>query len=118
MSGVRDLVYSVAKAELTQGEHAKEIGNIGQTRVCVRRACGMAIEHWLQYNPNKNWGSSAISMLTQLQKDDTIPKEIPDAAERLTIKVGQNFETGIEDDPLKDGETIIEYYLDPKRLNK
>jgi hypothetical protein len=118
MNGVRDLVYSVAQAELKQGEHAKEIGNLGQTRVCVRRACGMAIEHWLEFHPNRNYGASAITMLTKLQEDHTIPKEIRDAAARLTKKVDQNFETGIEEDPLKDGEMIIEYYLDPKNLKK
>lgn len=118
MSGVRDLVYSVAKAELKQGEHAKEIGNIGQTRVCVRRACGMAIEHWLEFHPNRNYGASAITMLTKLQEDSTIPKEIRDAAERLTKRVDQNFETGIEENPLKDGETIIEYFLDKKNFKE
>jgi len=118
MSGVRNLVYSVAKAELNQGEQAKEIGHIGQTRVCVRRACGMAIEHWLQFHPNRNYGASAITMLSKLQEDHTIPKEIRDAAERLTKKVDNNFETGVEEDPLKDGEMIIEYYLDPKNLKK
>jgi len=118
MSGVRDLVYSVAQAELKQGEQAKEIGNLGQTRVCVRRACGMAIEHWLEFHPDRNYGASAITMLTKLQEDHTIPKEIRNAAERLTKKVDQNFETGIEEDPLKDGEMIIEYYLDPKNLKK
>lgn len=114
MSGVRDLVYNVAKAELTQGEHAKEIGNKGQVRVCARRACGMAIEHWLQSHPNKNYGASAITMLTKLQEDHTIPKEIRDASERLTKKVNTNFETGLEEDPLKDGELIINYFLDAK----
>ena len=118
MNGVRDLVYSVAQAELKQGEHAKEIGNIGQTRVCVRRACGMAIEHWLEFHPNRNYGASAITMLAKLQEDHTIPKEIRDAAERLTKKVDSNFETGIEEDPLKDGEIIIEYYLNPEHLKK
>jgi hypothetical protein len=118
MSGVRDLVYSVAQAELKQGEQAKEIGNLGQTRVCVRRACGMAIEHWLEFHPNRNYGASAITMLAKLQEDHTIPKEIRDAAARLTKKVDNNFETGVEEDPLKDGEIIIEYYLDPQNLKK
>lgn len=118
MSALRDLVYNVAQAELKQGEHAKEIGNIGQTRVCVRRACGMAIEHWLEFHPNKNYGASAITMLNKLQEDHTIPKEIRNAAERLTKKVDNNFETGIGEDPLRDGELIIEYYLDPKHLKK
>jgi hypothetical protein len=118
MSALRDLVYNVAKAELIQGEHAKEIGNIGQTRVCVRRACGMAIEHWLESHPNRNYGASAITMLAKLQEDPTIPKDIRDAAQRLTKKVNNNFEIGIEEDPLKDGELIIEYFLDPKHLKK
>jgi hypothetical protein len=118
MSALRDLVYNVAKAELMQGEHAKEIGNIGQTRVCVRRACGMAIEHWLEFHPNRNYGASAITMLAKLQEDHTIPKDIRDAAERLTKKVDKSFEIGFEEDPLKDGEMIIEYFLNPKHLKK
>ncbi|MFZ1518228.1 MAG: hypothetical protein WAU11_05605 [Ignavibacteriaceae bacterium] len=118
MSGVRDLIYNVAKAELLQGEQAKEIGNIGQTRVCARRACGMAIEHWLEFHQHKNWGASAITMLTKLQEDHRMPKDIRDAAERLTKKVDNNFETGIEEDPLNDGKIIIEYFLDPKHLKK
>jgi hypothetical protein len=118
MSGVRDLVYTVANAELTQGAHAKEIGNIGQARVCARRACGMAIEHWLEFHPHKNWGASAITMLTKLQEDHRMPKEIRDAAERLTKRVDNNFETGIEEDPLNDGKIILEYFLDPKQLKK
>jgi hypothetical protein len=118
MTSNRDIVYTLTHREIRAGEDAKEIGNIGKARVCARRGCGMAIEHWLEFHPNRNYGASAITMLSKLQKDDTIPKEIRDAAERLTIKVGQNFETGIEDDPLKDGEIIIEYFLDPKRLNK
>ena len=117
MSGLRDLVYSLVKTELQAGEHAKEIGNIGQARVCARRACGMAIEHWLEFHPKKNYGANAITMLAKLQEDHTIPKYIRDAAERLTKKVDSNFETGVVEDPLKDGETIIEYFLDPINLN-
>jgi len=118
MSGIRDLIYSLAMAELKIGEQAKENGNVGQARVCARRACGMAIEHWLEFHPNRNYGASAITMLAKLQEDHTIPKEIRSAAERLTKKVDNNFETGIEEDPLKDGEMIIEYYLNPVHLKK
>jgi len=118
MSGLRDLVYSLAKTELQAGIHAKEIGNIGQTRVCVRRACQMAIEHWLEFNPHKNWGANAITLLTKIQEDHRMPKDIRDAAERLTKRVNNKFETGVEEDPLKDGELIIEYFLDPNHLQK
>lgn len=118
MSELRDVVYNLAKKELQIGEHAKEIGNIGKARVCARRGCGIAIEYWLQNHPKKEWGESAISMLSQLQKNLTIPQNIRDAAERLTKKVDLNFETGVEENPLEDGETIIEYFLDKKNLNE
>jgi hypothetical protein len=118
MTSSRDVIYTIALAELNAGQEAKENGNIGQARVCARRGCGMAIEHWLGFYPNKNWGASAMSMLAKLQEDHTIPKEIRDAAERLTKRVDQNFETGIEEDPLKDGETIIEYFLDKKNFKE
>jgi len=116
MTSGRDLTYATAYAEIKAGKIAKEIGNLGKARVHARRGCGIAIEYWLQLNSNKNWGSSAISMLTQLQKDHAIPVKIRDAAERLTKKVDQNFETGIEEYPLQDGEIIIEYFIDKKNL--
>ena len=118
MKPIKDLAYINAHAELKAGQEAKKIGNIGKARVCARRGCGIAIEHWLEFHPNRNYGASAITMLTKLQEDHTIPKDIRDAAERLTKRVDQSFETGIEEDPLKDGETIIEYFLDQKNLKK
>jgi hypothetical protein len=117
MKPIRDLAYINAQAEIRTGQEAKKIGNTGKARVCARRGCGIAIEYWLQHHPEKKWGESAISMLTQLQKDQTIPSKICEAAERLTKKVDQNFETGVEEDPIKDGEMIIEYFLNYQQYN-
>jgi hypothetical protein len=114
----RDLAYINAHVEIKAGQEAKKIGNIGKARVCARRGCGIAIDHWLKYHPEKNWGESAISVLTQLQKDQTIPLNIREAAEKLTKKVNQNFKEEVEEDPLKDGETIIEYFLDRNTLKE
>jgi hypothetical protein len=116
MKAIRDLAYINAHAEIRAGQEAKKIGNTGKARVCARRGCGIAIDHWLKYHPEKDWGESAISVLTQLQQDQTIPGEIREAAERLTKKVNQNFETGVEEDPTKDGEMIIEYFLNSEHL--
>jgi len=118
MIPIRDLAHIKAYSEINTGQEAKKIGNIGKARVCARRGCGIAIEYWLQYHPGKDWGESAISMLTQLGKDQTIPKNIRDAAEGLTKKVDRSFETGVNEDPLEDGETIIEYFLDKNNLNE
>lgn len=118
MPSSRDIMYTTAHAEIQVGEIAKQTGNFGKARVCARRACFFAISYWLDFNPHKDWGDSAMSMLTQLQKDDSIPVNIRDAAQRLTNKVDQNFQTGIDIDPLRDGETIIEYFLDKKNLKE
>lgn len=114
----KEIAIMHVKSELKLAEQAITVDNIGKARVCVRRACGIAIEYWLKFNPNKKWGLSAISMLDNLQNDFAIPEEIREAAKRLTKKVNQNFETGVEVDPIKDGETIIEYFLDIKNLNE
>ena len=116
MKPIRDLAYINAHAEIRTGQEAKNIGNTGKARVCARRGCGIAIEYWLQHHPEKNWGESAISMLTQLQNDQTIPNKICEAAERLTKKVDQSFETRVEEDPIKDWEMIIEYFLNYQQL--
>lgn len=112
MKPIRDLIYINAFAEIETGSAAKRIGNIGKARVCARRGCGIAIEYWLLNHPEKDWGRSAINMLAHLQKEISIPQDIREAAERLTKKVDQNFETGIDEDPISDGKTIIEYFLD------
>ena len=114
----RDFAHINAYAEIRAGQEVKKIGNIGKARVCARRGCGIAIEYWLQNHPEKDWGESEISMLNQLQKDQTIPQNIREAAERLTQKVDLNFQTGIEENPLEDGETIIKYFLKRDNLNE
>lgn len=118
MPSYRDIMYTTAHAEIQVGEIAKQNGNIGKARVCARRGCFFAISLWLEFNPKKDWGDSAMSMLTHLQIDASIPNYIKEAAERLTIKVDQNFETGIDNDPLRDAETIIEYFLDKNNLKE
>jgi len=111
-------MYTTAHAEIQVGEIAKQNGNLGKARVCARRGCFFAISIWLEFNPKKDWGDSAMSMLTHLQEDDAIPRNIKDAAERLTKKVDHNFQTDVDIDPLRDGETIIEYFLDKNNLNE
>ncbi|MDY0083705.1 MAG: hypothetical protein RBR74_11040 [Ignavibacteriaceae bacterium] len=118
MPKLRDIAYTLSMSSIRAGVRAIEEGNIGQARVCARRGCRIAIDFWLQVNPDIDWGPSAITMLKNLQEDYNIPENVREAAYRLTNRVNQNFETGFEEDPLKDGETIIEYFLDLKILGE
>jgi hypothetical protein len=83
----KDLAYNNAYAELRVGEGAMKVGNIGKARVCARRGCSLAIDFWLNNNPIKDWGQSAISKLSNLQEDQSVPIRIKDAAKRLTTNV-------------------------------
>ena len=98
-------------AELSRAKQAVNEGNIGMARVCARRACGSAIAFWLQINPRDSYGESAMNQLKSIQSDDTIPKEVKDAAERLTIKVADQTTSPISDDPITDSEIITRYFL-------
>jgi hypothetical protein len=104
-------IYSAIQFELKDAEHAMQIGNIGKVRVCVRRACGIAIANWLSFHTNKNWGESAINQLKELMDDKSFPVEIREATKRLTAKVNQHFNTGFEENPIEDGNMIVKYFL-------
>ncbi len=118
MTKPRDIFYTISMLEVGAGRDAIEIGNIGKARACARKGCFFAINYWLEDHPDKDWGTTAISMLNKLQEDYSIPENIRAAAYRLTKRVDQNFETGFEEDPVTDGEMIVEYFLDPRQLNE
>jgi hypothetical protein len=98
-------------AELRRGKHAQEEGNIGMARVCARRACGISISFWLQNNTSKRYGESVMNQLRSVQSDDTIPKEVKDAAERLTIKIADQSDSKFTSRPIEDARIITTYFL-------
>lgn len=108
---VKEIAIMNIDAELNRAKQAVEEGNIGMARVCARRACGSAIGFWLQNNPDNSYGESAMNQLRSIQSDDIIPKEVKDAAERLTIKVADQTTSPLSDDPITDAEIITRYFL-------
>jgi len=116
MGSIRDLKYTTAHSEIWAGVDAEKIGNIGRVRVHARRGCWIAIDFWLEFHPEKDWGVSAISYLKAARDDEELPEEIRNAAARLTEKVNLDFSVSHNIDPLEDAEKIIEYFLDKKNL--
>ena len=111
---IKEIVSMNIDAELNRGKQAQEEGNIGMARVCARRACGMSISFWLQDNPRNGYGESAMNQLRSIQADDTIPKEIKDAAERLTISAADQSDSKITSNPMEDAKIITTYFLNVK----
>lgn len=116
MTETKDFIYNAVHSELNAAEQALRIGNVGKARVCARRAGGIAISHWLKLNPNKIWGESALNQLNELKVDESFPVELREAAKRLTTRVDQHFDTGFENNPIDDGNIIVEYFQHHKNL--
>ena len=108
---VKEIAIMNIDAELNRAKQAVEEGNIGMARVCARRACGSAIAFWLQNNPRDSYGESAVNQLRSIQSDATVPKEVKDAAERLTTHVADQTTSPLSDDPITDAEIITRYFL-------
>ena len=97
--------------ELATARHADAIGNIGMVRVCARRAAGTAITLWLQRSQRTGWGIDAMSQLRTLANETSVPQEVNDAAQRLIVKVTDQFAAPSVPDPIKDAATIINHLL-------
>ena len=100
--------------ELKRAKKAVEEGNIGMARVCVRRACGISISFWLEDNPRQGYGESAMNQLRSVQSEDTVPKEVKDAAERLTTHITNQSDSPFTDDLIADAKILTNYFLNMK----
>lgn len=97
--------------EIQAAETAMAIGNDGKARVCARRAAGIAIGYWLARHPERVWGADAMTRLSRLREDTTVPAEIRQAALRLTTKITQQFTSPFSTDPLEDCRILTDYFL-------
>jgi len=111
---VKEIVLMNIDVELNRAKKAVEEGNIGMARVCARRASGISISYWLQNNLRNGYGESAMNQLRSIQSDDTVPKKVKDAAERLTMHVTNQSELTFTDDPIADAKIITNYFLNVK----
>ena len=101
------------EAELTYAQAAMQAGNIGQARVCARRAAGMAVREWYRRRKGKGdsayWGGDALKQLQRLEADGLALERIRTAARRLTTKVDFDHNLPFDTNPIEDARLIIEY---------
>lgn len=102
------------ETELAQARQARQSGNAGQTRVCARRAAGIAIREWYRRRGESAWGGDALKQLKRLQTEATAPEAVRKAAERLTTKVDFDHKVPFEDDPIEDARKIIAFLAEER----
>jgi hypothetical protein len=95
--------------ELATAREAIQSGNDGKARVCSRRAAGQAISWFMTEHPRADWGQDALSQLTHLRDDESFPREIRDAAIRLTTKISDRFTYPFTSEPVEDARCIIDH---------
>ena len=97
--------------ELAAASEARHAGNEGMVRVCARRAAGIAIRYSLEQRHRSGWGNDAMTQLRNVERNDTMPPGISEAARRLATKITSRFESPTSIDPLDDSRTIISHFL-------
>lgn len=100
--------------EMETAAVARKSGNEGMTRVCARRAAGIAIGYWLSNHLEKQWGADAMNRLRHSQHEPAVPAHVREAAVRLTTKITEQFTSPFPTDPLADSMNIIDYFLEAK----
>jgi len=103
-------IETIQKA-LAAAQDAAGEGNEGKTRVCSRRAAGTAIAWYLAQYPGAVRGTDALSHLKYLADDPTFPKEVREAAQKLTTRITDRFQYPFSTDPVADAALITDYFI-------
>ena len=77
--------------ELEKAQVARSAGNEGMTRVCARRAAGMAARDFLTRHGVRSCRDSAYDSLRKLAAFSGLPAELTQAAAYLTLRVNVEF---------------------------
>lgn len=99
---------SLAVLELDKAQLTRQKGNEGMARVLARRAAGLAVREYLSGLGVDQHGLS----LNALIKDESVRKQLPastyEALDRLTTRIGMDFQFPADFDLLLDAQLVIE----------
>ena len=94
--------------ELQRGYAARQDGLEGRARVCARRAAGEAARVYFTRLGLATANQTAYDLLARLAAAPDISPEIRRAAERLLLRVGEDYHLPAEIDLLADARLIID----------
>jgi len=99
---------SLAELELAKAYETRQSGNEGMARVLARRAAGMAVREYLDLI---NFDQRGLSLNTLLINDavrKVIPASIYEALDRLSTRIGMDFNFPKNFDLLLDSRLVID----------
>lgn len=95
--------------ELSMAQEAREQGFEGRARVCARRAAGFAVETFLQRQGVTPPTQSAYGLLEMMGSNPTLPEEIQETLQLLTLRVNEDHDLPEEADLIQESEKLIHF---------
>lgn len=93
--------------ELQHAREARTSGFEGRSRVCARRAAGLAIKEYLIQKHNIFLSSSLFDLITDQSLREHLPPQLSDPLDRLSLKVNEEFQLPAGVDLLSDAKLVI-----------
>jgi hypothetical protein len=97
--------------ELRMAEDSRKGGNEGRARVCARRAAGLAIGYFFEFQTGDSAPKNAYNLLRWISAHNEINSLVRDAARRLTVRVTPDHTLPHTEDPIADAQIIIDTLL-------
>lgn len=94
--------------ELAWGEKARQGGFEGRARVCARRAAATAVREYFRIKAILIPGTSAVDVLEALLVVEGIPEEVRQAAQRLLLRVDEDYSLPDNIDLLADSRWLAQ----------
>jgi hypothetical protein len=102
--------------ELQQAEIARSHGNEGRSRVCCRRAAGIAIREYFSRRGEPVPEKSAYDLLLRLAALPDIPPEVKRMSDHLTMRVTEEFTLPIDVDLIEETYHLAAFLLSDWKL--
>jgi HEPN domain-containing protein len=99
------------ETEFERAEAARARGNEGQTRVCARRAAGIAIREYYARRGQSIRTSSAYDLLQLLTNEPHLSPDLKQAATYLTLRVTEEFKLPVDVDLLEEAHKLCDSLL-------
>jgi HEPN domain-containing protein len=97
--------------EFERAEAARARGNEGQTRVCARRAAGIAIREYYARRGQSVRTPSAYDLLQLLTDEPRLSPDLKQAAAYLTLRVTEEFKLPVDVDLLNEAHKLCDGLL-------
>jgi len=99
------------QAEFERAEQARVRGNEGQSRVCARRAAGIAAREYFMRRGQPVHTSSAYDLLNLLKEDPHLSSDLKRIADHLTLRVTEEFKLPVNVDLIAEARKFCEELL-------